>query len=133
MQICTIIHDQDLLYSRHYETQDIPSFKAIDIHQTGQAHVPHVEDASPGRESLQTGLEASDLADVPLLLGDQAVDPAADEAMSGGADNTGPARRDEAAPDQSGQIQRGCLRQEDSGELQQGKVESELYALVSVT
>ena len=96
MQIYTIVHDQDL-----HETQDIPSFKAITIQQTGQAHVPHVEDAPPSLP-LQNGVEASDLADVPLLLGDQAVDPAADEAMSGGADHTRPARRDEAAPDQSG-------------------------------
>ena len=49
------------------------------------------------------------------------MDPAADEEVQGGAANPRPARRDEETPDQSGQIQRGRLSQEDSGELQQGK------------
>ena len=49
------------------------------------------------------------------------MEPAAHEAMSGGAEDPRPARRDEEAPDQGGQIQRGRLSQEDSGELQQGK------------
>ena len=49
------------------------------------------------------------------------MEPAAHEAMSGGAEDPRPARRDEDAPDQGGQIQRGRLSQEDSGELQQGK------------
>ena len=52
------------------------------------------------------------------------MDPAADEEVQGGAADPRPARRDEEAPDQSGQIQRGRLRQEDRRELQQGKVES---------
>ena len=122
MQI-QFVHNQDLLYSRQMQrqTQDFPTIKALNIQHT-EAHVPHVEDSPTCSEPLQTGVEAGDLEDVPGL-GDP-VDAAEDAEVQGGAAHPRPARRDEEAPDQSGQIQRGRLRQEDRRELQQGKLES---------